>query len=143
MTRDTLPDPLLTTGDGGSEGTAQHEIVQLHAETAVISKRVRRTLVRATRTTHARTAVLEEDLAREQVIVERVPIGRVVDAIPPVRQEGDVTILSVVEEQLVVEKRLILREEVHLRRIQSVERHTETVSLREQQVAISRTDLDQ
>ncbi len=35
-------------------------------------------------------------------MVERVAIGRVVDEVPPVRQVGDVTILPVVEEEIVV-----------------------------------------
>ena len=40
-----------------------------------------------------------------------MPIGRPVDAVPPVREEGDTTVMSVVEEIVVVEHRLILKEE--------------------------------
>ncbi len=127
---------------GRSASAVDNEVLPLHAEALAVSKRVRRTLVRATRTTQTRNAVVEEDLAREQVIVERVPIGRVVEAVPPVRQEGDVTILSVVEEEVVVQRRLVLKEEVHFRRVRAVERHTETVPLREQQVAVTRTQLE-
>jgi hypothetical protein len=76
------------------------------------------------------------------VVVERVAIGRVVDAVPPVRHEGDVTILSVVEEVVVVERRLVLKEEVHLRRVQTTERYVETVTLREQDITVTRTDID-
>ena len=113
----------------------------LLAETLAVSKRVKRTLIRATTTTEARDVVVEEDLAREQVVVERVPINRVVGAVPSVRQEGDVTILSVVEEEVVVQRRLILKEEIHFRRVHSTQRHTEVVPLRGQQVTVTRTEL--
>jgi uncharacterized protein (TIGR02271 family) len=117
-------------------------VLPLHKEEVAVSKRVRKTLIRATRTTSTRDTVVEEDLHHDQVVVERVAIGRVVDAVPPVRQEGDVTILSVVEEVVVVEKRLVLKEEVHLRRVQTTERHVETVTLREQDITVTRTDID-
>lgn len=121
---------------------AKDQVLELHAERATIAKRVRRTLVRATRTTQSRDTVLEEELAHERVVVERVPIGQVVDAVPPVRQEGDVMIMPVVEEVVVVERRLFLKEEVHLRRVRTTERFVETVTLREQQVEVTRTELD-
>lgn len=35
---------------------------------------------------------------------------------PEIRTEGDVTIVPVLEEVLVVEKRLVLKEELHIRR---------------------------
>ena len=123
---------------GAAEGD-----VALHADELCVSKRIRRTLVRATRTTTTRDALVEEDLAREQVIVEHVPIGRIVETMPEVRQEGDVTILPVVEEEIVIQRRLILKEEVHIRREKVIERYSEPVSLREQQVTVSRTALEE
>ena len=123
-------------------GTAEVQVLTLHKEDVAVSKRVRKALVRATRTTSTRDTVVEEELHHDHVVVERVAIGRVVDAVPPVRQEGDVTILSVVEEVVVVERRLVLKEEVHLRRVRVTERHVETVALREQDVVVSRTDIE-
>lgn len=115
----------------------------LATEEVVLSKRVRRTLVRASRTTSFRDQAVETDLNHERVVVEHVPIGQVVDAVPPVRQEGDVTIMSVVEEELVVVRRLVLKEEVHLRRVRTTVPHTETVSLRRQTVSVTRSPLDE
>jgi len=117
-------------------------VLSLAAEAAVVSKRVRRTLVRASRTTSSRSEAVEVDLKHEQVVVERMAVGRIVDAVPPVRQEGDVTILPVVEEELVVVRRLVLKEEVHIRRVQTTVSHLETVTLREQHVSVTRTALD-
>ncbi|MGI4796354.1 MAG: DUF2382 domain-containing protein [Janthinobacterium lividum] len=117
-------------------------VLPLAVEDAVVSKRVRRTLVRASRTTSSRSEAVEVDLKQEQVVIERVVIGRIVDAVPPVRQEGDVTIMPVVEEELVVVRRLVLKEEVHIRRVQTTVSQVETVTLRQQHVSVTRTALD-
>lgn len=69
-----------------------------------------------------RTFVEEEQvhvadaLRREVVDVERVAIGREVAVAPTVREEGEFLIVPVVEERLVIEKRLFLVEELRLRR---------------------------
>lgn len=116
--------------------------LRLHTEEAVVSKRERRTLVRAATTTAIREELVEADLEQVRVIVDRVPIGRIVEAVPPVRVEGDVTIMPVVEEELVLVRRLVLKEEVRLRTVRTVSQHAETVTLRKQSVAITRTPLD-
>lgn len=116
--------------------------MSLAAEAVVVSKRVRRTLVRASRTTSLRDEAVEADLNHEQIVVERVAIGRIVDAVPPVRQDGDVTIMPVVEEEVVMVRRLILKEEVHLRRVRTTVPFAETVSLRRHTVSVTRTPLD-
>ena len=116
--------------------------MELLAENLVVRKRVRRRLVRATRTTETHDKLVEGDLVRDHVVVERVAIDRVGEAVPPVRQEGNVTILPVVEEEIVVIRRLVLREEVHLRRVRTTERHAKVVTLRRHRVAITHSDLD-
>jgi hypothetical protein len=45
--------------------------------------------------------LIDEALTKERIEVERVAIGRPIDAVPPIREEGDTTVLSVVEEVLV------------------------------------------
>ena len=113
--------------------------LELAAEQATIAKR-RRTLdtVRVTTRTRTRDEVVDEPLTSETVTVERVPVGRYVDAVPAVRQEGDVTIMPVVDEEVVVTRRLFLREEVHVHRTRLLSRHVETISLREQFTNVSR-----
>ena len=126
------------------EAAAPHpeQTMLLHAERVTLSKRVRRTLVRASRTTSTREEAVKAELSHEHVVVERVAVGRVVEVVPPVRQEGDVTIMPVVEEELVMVRRLVLKEEVHLRRVRTTTTHSETVAVREQHVAVTRTVLD-
>jgi uncharacterized protein (TIGR02271 family) len=65
---------------------------------------------------------LEVDAYREEAIVEHVPIGRVVKERQGPREEDGVLVVPVYEEQLVVVKRLVLTEEVRIRREGTTER---------------------
>jgi stress response protein YsnF len=75
--------------------------------------------VQGTLKVHLTTEEVEETLRAtlrgRRATVERIPIGRDIEEAPAVRQEGDVIVVPVVEEVLVVERRLHLREELHLR----------------------------
>ncbi len=88
------------------------------------------------------TDVVEElaraDLRHEAVDITRVPVDRPVDVPPEIRTEGDVVIVPVVEEILVVEKRLVLREELHIRRTVTAEHVEVPVKLRRQQAVVER-----
>ena len=63
---------------------------------------------------HEEQEVLDIPVQTESLEVERVPVGRWIDAPVAIRQEGDTTIYPVVEEVVVVEKRLRLVEEVRV-----------------------------
>ena len=115
--------------------------IPLRAEDLTVSKlQVAGDIVRVRTVTREQETFVDETLKHERVQIERVPIGRQVEAIPPVRQEGDTTILSVVEETLVIEHRLILKEEVHIRRLHVAERYQEAVVLRKQEAVITRIE---
>ncbi len=77
-------------------------------------------------------------LTRESVEIERTPLDQPVGCVPPVRQEGDTIIIPVVEEVLIVERRLVLKEEVRVRRVRTAENHQEGVQLRRQEVVVTR-----
>ena len=81
---------------------------------------------------------IDEALAHEQVDVERVTIGRIVETVPEVREEDGVTIVPVVEEVIVVERRLILKEEVRIIRRRVEARHVQAVVLRRQEAVVTR-----
>jgi uncharacterized protein (TIGR02271 family) len=122
---------------------ADEPTILLQAEDLKVARRsVAGDTVRVETTTRTRDHHIDEPLSHNRVQVERVPIGRTVAAVPPVREEGDTTILPVVEEVIVVERRLILKEEVHIRRVQVADCHTETVTTREQTAEIHRTGAD-
>jgi stress response protein YsnF len=115
--------------------------VPLHTEEVTVQKlRVANETVRVSTVVREQEQLVDEELTHERVEVDRVPIGRPVDVAPPIREEGDTTIISVVEEIVVVERRLILKEEVRIRRVFVSERHRETVMVRKQDAVITRTE---
>lgn len=85
-----------------------------------------------------RSVVLHEKTRHEDVEVLRVPVNREVREIPSVRTEGDLMIVPVVEERLVVEKRLFLVEELHLRRQVRLEEVSVPATIRRTRVEVSR-----
>ncbi|MCR0982092.1 YsnF/AvaK domain-containing protein [Roseomonas populi] len=91
-------------------------VLPLVEEALRIEKRAVETgRVRVSLSTETVEEVLRETLRTREAEVERRPVGRTVTEVPKVRQDGNVLIIPVVEEVLVVEKRLVLREEIHLR----------------------------
>jgi uncharacterized protein (TIGR02271 family) len=96
--------------------------------------------VRIRKVVREREELVDPPLLREDVSVERVPVNRVVEGPVPVRYEGDTMIVSVLEEVLVVDTRLLLREEVHIT-TRRTETHTpERVTLRREEVTVERVD---
>jgi len=59
---------------------------------------------------------INDPLFSEDVNVERIPVNRFVETPMEVRQEGDVTIIPVIEEVVTMQKRLMLKEEVRITR---------------------------
>ncbi|HEX8387584.1 MAG TPA: DUF2382 domain-containing protein [Sphingomonas sp.] len=117
------------------------ETIPLVEEELVVAKRLVETgRVRVRTEVQWRTDHARAELFRDHVEVERVPIGREVDAVPPIREDGEMVIIPVVEEVLVVEKRLVLKEEVRLRRTRSVETLDEPVRLRAMRAVVEREE---
>lgn len=94
--------------------------------------------VRVHTTVNERVQRAEAELAREEVRVVRVPINRQVDVMPAIREEGDTVIYPVVEEVLVVEKRLVLKEEIRLVRQRHSERFQQDVVVRSTEATVER-----
>jgi stress response protein YsnF len=82
--------------------------------------------------------LLREELAAEAVEVRRVAVDRPLDGPADIRTEGDVTVIPVVEERLVVEKRLFVVEEIHVRRVVRRETVEEEFVLRRQRADVER-----
>jgi stress response protein YsnF len=87
-------------------------------------------------------AQVREPVATEVVDVQRVAVGRVVDELPEVRYEGDVTVVPVVEERLVMRKELVLVEEIRLTRRRDMAMAEGEVVLRRERVTVERFNPD-
>jgi uncharacterized protein (TIGR02271 family) len=92
-------------------------------ERARIDKEVvERGVVRISTSIRENEQVLAEALQHQEVDIQRVSINKEVDAMPTIRQEGDVTVIPIVEERAVVTKQLVLVEElrVHRKTVQEI-----------------------
>lgn len=78
-------------------------------------------------------------LVQENVQVERVPINQfIAEAPPPVRYEGNVMIIPVLREVVIVEKRLVLVEELRVTKQQTQTQETQKIRLRKEEVNVKR-----
>ena len=138
----TLPLPLAELEHAGSEpGVPQDEplVVPVVVEELEVQKRVVETgKVRITKMVHERETLVDEPLVRENVAISRVPMQRVVEGPIPMREEQGTTIISVVEEVLVVEKRWMLREEIHIRKQRTETHQPQPITLRSEEVQVER-----
>ena len=132
--------PRSPTFDAPATPAAADAIVLpvVQEEAHVATRAVDTGVVRVRTVTERREEMLRLPLDREDVIVERVAIGRAVDEPVEVRQEGDVTIVPVHEEVLVTRRQLVLREELHIRRRVSTVDSAQPVVLHRQDVRIER-----
>ena len=115
----------------------EEKVIPVIEETAVVYKeRVVTDRVRLHKRVQATREVLDIPVQTESLEVERVPVGRWIAAPADIRHEGDTTIYPVVEEVLVVEKRLRLVEEVRVTRRRATRQVREEVSLRREEILV-------
>lgn len=150
-TRLTLPMTLLEPHpDGGyairgrwrDYATEAIESVEVPviAEHVTIDVRAHdRERVRVRRTVVEEPQLVETPVHDERLELERVAVDRMVDEMPRPRREGDLLVVPVVEEVVVIEKRLRLREELHIRIVREPRIDRQTVTLRRHELAVERT----
>ena len=117
------------------------DIIELAEEQLRVSKReVERGRVVVRTRVEERDEIAEAALRQEDVTIERVPVGRPVEAAPQVREEDGVLIVPVLEERLVVTTELILKEEIRITKKDRTEIVREPVRLRSERVEIERLE---
>ena len=120
---------------------AKTTVIPVIEEELDVQKRVVETgKVRVTKGVHEHETLVDEPLFRDEVEVERVLIDRVVDGPVPVRYEDDTTIVSIMEEVLMIAKRLVLKEELHIRKRRVETHRPQQVTLRREEVRVERLD---
>jgi len=135
--------PVLDDVLTSAARTVSEDIIPLAEETATVGKRqVVTGRVRVQTVTDTVEELAHADVQQETVEVTRVPIDRIVETTPEIRTEGDLTIVPVLEEVLVVEKRLVLKEELHIRRRATTETVVVPITLRKQRAVVERIDPD-
>jgi stress response protein YsnF len=117
------------------------EVIPLVEERAVILKRKKVTSGLRVRTVVRESEeVIDQPLTTDEIEVERVPVDRWVEAPVPIRQEGETTIITLLEEVTVVEKRLRATEEVRITRRRTTRQAAQHVTLRREEAVVERLD---
>ena len=120
----------------------EHQTIPLteeHIEVAVREAVTGR--VRVSTTTETFQEVVRQDLRGMRADVVRMPVNRTLapGEVPPgPRTEGDVMIIPIFEEVLVVEKRLVLKEELHITQSVTADQVEVPVELRRQRALVER-----
>jgi len=127
----------LPTGDAAVTMSVLQEEISIGTRTVDTGRGVR-----ISKTVSELPFEVNEILHHDEISVRHVPIDRIVaigDA-PASRYEGDTLIIPIVEEVLVVERRLRIKEELHVTTTRRDEHYAETVMLKSEQVHVERFD---
>jgi uncharacterized protein (TIGR02271 family) len=135
---------LAMANESVSEAQDGRTTIPVHQEEVHISTRMVDTGrgVRVHKSVTELPHAIDQMLLHDDVVVEHVAIDMIVaaDQAPTTRYEGDTLIVPILEEVLVVEKRIRIKEEVHIIRSRRETHHIETVSLKSEQVHVERFD---
>lgn len=139
-----LPLVFNELGDGADGRSEAVHTIPVRQETIEVSKKAvdKGTGVRIKKTIEERNEDVTMQLSHDEIEVEHIPIRKIIPAneLPAARQEGDVYIVPVFKEVLVVEKKICLEEEVHIKRIRKQRAETESIPLKSEGVTIERFD---
>jgi uncharacterized protein (TIGR02271 family) len=124
-----------------SGGSPQDEVaaIPLVEERLSVAKRqVESGRVRVHVTVEEREETVTEQLLHDDLQIERMPRNVRLTEVPRVRLEGNATIVPVVEEVLIIEKALVLVEEIYIRRCSVSEERRIPVTLRVERAKVDR-----
>ena len=114
-------------------------VIPVIQEQATVSKRVVETgRVRIAKQVREYEEIVDVPNVQEEVKIVRVPVNKMVDAAPDVRTEGEMTIIPIVEERYVVEKRLFVVEELHVRKEKHETHNPQKVRVLKEEVEVER-----
>ena len=124
------------------EPTSEAVTASAICEKLSVEKRLVETgVVRVRKLVHEDRVTVVTPLTEEIAQIERIKIDTVVTGPVPVRHEGDVTIIPVVEERLVTYTELVLVEEIHITRRRIEQSASQEVTIRREEVVVERLDV--
>jgi len=136
LSSDQAPDNLNTTG--------KMSIPVIEEKVHLDKKVVESGRVRITKVVSEQEVPVDIPLIHEEHDIQRVPVNQYVESPPPpIRYEGDTMIIPVVREVLVVQKRLLVVEELHITKSQVHTQDTQQITLRKEEVIVERLSPDQ
>lgn len=99
--------------------------------------------VRVVRRVHEDTETLNLPVVEERLEVERTPRNVYVETAPEVRYEGDILIIPVLREEVVTVTKLLLVEEVRIKKHRTESVSRQEVTLRRDEVTVERLPPDE
>jgi uncharacterized protein (TIGR02271 family) len=116
---------------------SERQILEVVEETAHVTKRViDRGSVKISKIVTEHVEVIPAPTIHEEIDIEHVAREVWLDRPAKVRTEGDTVIIPVMEEVIVTEKRLLLREEIYVRRRKVTVPGEEEITLRKETVTV-------
>ena len=125
-----------------NQATNEAVVPVIEEQADVGTRRIKTGSVRIDKQVERRLQKVAAPLVMDDVEVRRVAVNRVVDHAPPTRTEGDTIIIPVVEEELIVTKRLVVKEEIHIIRRRTKQRITQDVELTRERAEVRRLDAE-
>jgi uncharacterized protein (TIGR02271 family) len=108
----------------------------VHVDKQLVEKGV----VRVSKRVYQENVDVDVPLIHEEHDVNRVPVNQYVDTPPAVRYEGETMIIPVLREEVIVQKRLVLVEELHItKKLVQTQSHQQ-VTLRKEEVVVDRDE---
>ena len=110
----------------------------LEEQAKVEKKFVEKGKVRIIKKVNEETETVTVPVTSEEATIEKIPVNKIIEKAPQVRYEGDTMIIPVVKEVIVVEKKLMLVEEVHVKKHIIEKQDKRTIPLRKEEIIIER-----
>jgi stress response protein YsnF len=133
----------MDKGDGADDVPGIGKLPLTEEQIHIEKRRVTSGKVRVQTVVDVTDELVTQELTAERVAVSRVPVNRYVEIAPQIRTEGELTIIPVLQEVLVVERKLLLKEEIHIQRTVTTELVTETVPVRKQRAVVESEEIDE
>ncbi|QHT68528.1 YsnF/AvaK domain-containing protein [Rhodocytophaga rosea] len=87
---------------------------------------------------HEEEKTIDIPLVHEEHTVERIPVNQYVEKAPEVRYEGDTMIIPVLREEVIIQKRLFITEELRITKRKIETSVPQQVTLRREEVIVER-----
>jgi uncharacterized protein (TIGR02271 family) len=136
------PQQEIQSEDSASQDAADVVIPVIEEELQAGTRSVKTGSVRVDKHVEKRLRKIQAPIIHEDVEVRRVPVNRVVAEAPRARKQGDTIIVPVVEEELVITRRLILKEEIHLLKRRTRDSVVKEVELNRERAEVHRLDAE-
>jgi uncharacterized protein (TIGR02271 family) len=113
--------------------------IPLASEEVEVGKRaVQQAVVRIQTKVREEERIVETRLLKDEITVERVELNRPIENPMEARYEGEVLVIPVTEEVLVVRKQLVLKEELRITQRSVARSHAQPVMLRHEEATVER-----